>query len=234
MKLHVSIGGSQKVSLTGAVLVYEGGDAAFAAWHPAEASQHGPPSLGAAEPLTTEFLKSLASGLGTYVAPEVLPPNVLVCTSELIAWWTPVQYRTLFFADRSDASLGLNGKRYPIPPLVFRVSGRSLAVRALATSERPTAKTALKTAPFWNINEGGEVCLGTMRVPDARGVTSMTGWELGFFQSEFTHAYGAARLTNYPGGFLALCQHLAGRRKPFPVEYLTDARETLQQFVERR
>jgi hypothetical protein len=73
-----------------------------------------------------------------------------------------------------------------------------------------------------------------MRVPDGRGVEAMTGWELGFFQSEFTHASGAARLTNYPGGFLALCQHVSGRRKPFPVEYLTDARETLQQFVERR
>jgi hypothetical protein len=27
---------------------------------------------------------------------------------------------------------------------------------------------------------------------------------------------------------------LVGSRKPFPVEYLTDARETLRQFVERR
>jgi hypothetical protein len=29
-------------------------------------------------------------------------------------------------------------------------------------------------------------------------------------------------------------RHLVGSRKPFPVEYLTDARETLWQFVERR
>ena len=234
MKLHVSIGGSQKVTLTGAVLVYEGGEAAFAAWHPAISSEHGPPTLGPAEPLTTDFLKSLATGLGTYAAPEILPPSVLVCTGELMAWWTPAPYRTLFFADHNEASRTLNGKRYPIPPLVFRVSGGSLAVRALEKNERPTVKTPLKTAPFWNINEAGEVCLGTMRVPETRGVEAMTGWELGFFQSEFTHANGAARLTNYPGGFLAFCQHLAGRRRSFPVEHLTDARETLQQFVERR
>ena len=48
------------------------------------------------------------------------------------------------------------------------------------------------------------------------------------------HAYGAARLTSFPGGFLDLCRHLVGSRKPFPVDYLTDARETLRQFVERR
>ena len=73
-----------------------------------------------------------------------------------------------------------------------------------------------------------------MRIPESSGIGGMEGWERGFFQSEFTHADGAARLTSFQGGFLALCRHLAGKRKPFPVEYLTDARESLQQFVERR
>lgn len=107
-------------------------------------------------------------------------------------------------------------------------------MRALEKNERPTAKTALKTAPFWNVNEAGQVCLGTMRVPETAGVESTDGWERGFFESEFTHANGAARLTSYSGGFLAMYQRLAGSRKPFPPEYLTDARETLQRFVERR
>jgi PRTRC genetic system protein B len=101
-------------------------------------------------------------------------------------------------------------------------------------NERPTAKTKLKTAPFWNGNEVGQICVGTMRIPESPGVEAMEGWERGFFQSEFTHASGAARLTSFPGGFLALCRHLAGSRNPFPVEYLTDARESLRQFVERR
>jgi hypothetical protein len=65
-------------------------------------------------------------------------------------------------------------------------------------------------------------------------VETIEAWEQGFFQSEFTHAYGAALLTSFPGGFLPLCRRLAGSRKPFPAEYLTDARETLRQFVERR
>ncbi|MCZ2155143.1 MAG: PRTRC system protein B [Bryobacterales bacterium] len=234
MKLHVSIGGSQRMSLTGAALIYEGGESTFAAWHPAIQPENGPPLLGPGEPLTTDFLRALSSGLGTYVAPEILPSNVLVRTAELIVWWTRHQHRTLFFTGHNDACTGLNGKRYPIPPLVFKVSGGSLSVRALDQDERPTAKTALRTAPFWNVNEEGDVCLGTMRVPETSDVDSTVVWELGFFQSEFTHANGGARLTRFPGGFVALCRHLAGKRKPFPVEFLTDARETLQQFVERR
>jgi hypothetical protein len=73
-----------------------------------------------------------------------------------------------------------------------------------------------------------------MRTPESSGVEATEGWERGFFQSEFTHAYGAARLTNFPGGFLALWHRFAGSWRPFPVRYLTDARETLLQFVERR
>ena len=73
-----------------------------------------------------------------------------------------------------------------------------------------------------------------MRVPESSGVDAIEGWERGFFQSEFTHAYGAARLTSFPGGFLLLWRSLAGSKREFPVQYLTDARETLRQFVERR
>ena len=134
----------------------------------------------------------------------------------------------------SEAGKDLSGKRYPVPPLVFKVSGGSLWVRAMEKNERPTAIAKLRTAPFWNGNDAGQICIGTMRVPESSGVEAMEGWEQGFFQSEFTHAYGAARLTSFPGSFLDLCRHLVGSRKPFPVEYLTDARETLRQFVERR
>jgi PRTRC genetic system protein B len=235
MDVNVSIGGGQKMTLTGAVLVYRGGTDAFAVWHPAKPGPGGAaPYLGEAESLTTEFLRTLAAGLGTYIAPEILPANVLVRTSELLVWWTPAQYRTLFFGEHSEAGKDLSGKRYPVPPLVFKVAGGSLWVRALEKNERPTSIAKLKTAPFWNGNDAGQICIGTMRVPESPGVDAMEGWERGFFQSEFTHAYGGARLTNFPGGFLELCRHLAGSRRPFPVEYLTDARETLRQFVERR
>jgi|SRR5579871_191936 len=234
MEINVAIGGGQKMTLTGAILVYQGGHEAFAAWHAARAAEDGAaPYLGEAEPLTTEFLRALSEGLGAYVAPEILPTSVLVRTSELLVWWTRAQHQTLFFSDQSEAG-ELNAKRYPVPALVFKVSGGSLSIRALAKDERPAPETKLMTAPFWNCGESGDVCLGTMRVPESSGVAAIEGWERGFFQSEFTHASGAARLTNFPGGFLPLWRWLAGSKQRFPVQYLTDARETLRQFVERR
>jgi len=235
MEISVAIGGGQSLTLSGAVLVYQGGREAFAVWHPAKFGQaEGAPYLAEAEPLTMEFLRALSTGLGVYVPPEILPASVLVRTSELLVWWTPAQHRILFFGEHSGAGNELNGKRYPVPPLVFKVAGGKLWVRALDNDERPRGETKLRTAPFWNCNDAAEVCVGTMRLPESSGVDAMEGWECGFFQSEFTHAYGAARLTSFPGGFLALCRWLAGSRQPFPKEYLTDARETLRQFVERR
>jgi hypothetical protein len=56
-------------------------------------------------------------------------------------------------------------------------------------------------------------------------------WERAFFQSEFTHASGATRLTSHPVGFLGLWKGLADRRRSFPVEYLTRAKQTLLEFV---
>jgi PRTRC genetic system protein B len=234
MEINVAIGGGQKMRLTGAILVYQGGHEAFAAWHPAKAAEDGAaPYLGEAEPLTTLFLRALSEGLGAYVAPEILPSSVLVRTSELLVWWTRAQHRLLFFSESSEAG-DLDAKRYPVPALVFKVSVGSLSVRALAKDERPAPETKLMTAPFWNCSESGEVCVGTMRVPESSGVDAIEDWERGFFQSEFTHAYGAVWLTSFPGGFLPLWRSLAGSKREFPVQYLTDARETLRQFVERR
>jgi hypothetical protein len=77
------------------------------------------------------------------------------------------------------------------------------------------------------------VCLGTMHVPDEVTTASMAGWESGFFKSEFTHPNGAVRLTSHPHGFIGLWKGLKNSEDGFPVEFLTAANETPQQFVER-
>jgi hypothetical protein len=69
-------------------------------------------------------------------------------------------------------------------------------------------------------------------VPESTSVDSIKGWEAAFFQSSFTHALGAVRLTSHKQGFVGLWRGLAGK-KAFPARYLTDARETLREFVTR-
>jgi len=233
MDAHVQISASANLQLRHAVLVYTDQQRAFATLHDIIAQAEGAPLLAPAQPLTLAFLRRLAEGLGSQVAPEILPDNVLARTPELIVWWTPAARRVMFVGDADDEERRLNGLNFPHPPLVFKVHGRELFVRALEKNARPRADTPLQTAPYWNTaGDDGRVCLGSTRAPESTSVESIKSWEAAFFQSSFTHALGAVRLTNHKQGFIGLWRGLAGK-KVFPARYLTDARETLREFVTR-
>jgi PRTRC genetic system protein B len=233
MKAYVDIGANREFKLSEAVLVYRsGGDGAFASLHKVEQNRDGAPYLAAGEPLTAAFVRTLAEGLGTRVKPEIFPDSVLARTPDLLVWWSRPQHRVMFFGGTDEQAPKLNGLIFPHPALVFKVAGREVFMRALATTSRPTSDTSLKTAPYWNTDSRGLVCPGTMRVPDGSDVSSIPRWEAAYFQSNFTHAAGAVRLTSHPGGFIGLWKSLAGRKR-FPVRYLTNAGETLEDFVAR-
>ena len=73
-----------------------------------------------------------------------------------------------------------------------------------------------------------------MRVPEETSVGSLSDWETAYFASEFTHPSGAVRLTTHPGGFLGLWSSLAARKRNFPVTFLADSKQTLQDLVQRK
>ena len=97
----------------------------------------------------------------------------------------------------------------------------------------PTAETPLYMAPYWNCYDNGVVCTGSMRIPREKSVAAIDGWEGAFFQSEFTHAAGAIKRTNYPGGLLGLWQHVMGKDE-FPTRYLVNAKQNLAEFINDR
>jgi PRTRC genetic system protein B len=233
MKAYVNIGANHEFRLTEAVLVYRGGgDGAFASLHQVKQGEDGIPYLTPGEVLTTAFLRTIAQGLGAQVKPEILPDYILARTPDMLVWWSRPQRRVMFFGGVDEEARKLNGLLVPHPALIFKVAGRDLFVRAVATSSRPEPETLMKTAPYWNTDGRGLVCPGSMRVPETSDVASIPQWEDGYFQSEFTHAAGAVRLTNHPAGFTGLWRSLVGRKR-FPVQYLTDAGETLNEFVAR-
>src|SRR5260370_2204629 len=121
----------------------------------------------------------------------------------------------------------------PHPALVFMICVRELLVRVLADNQRPKGEHLLSNAPYWNTDVHGRVCLGNMRVPDEVSASTIPSWEHAYFASEFTHPSGAVRLTTHAGGFLGLWSNLAGR-KHFPVKFLADSKQTLQEFIERK
>ena len=232
MNVHLRIGDNRTFSLKQAVLLYQEGSRAFATLHEVKIRPDQAPYLCAGQSVTTGFLETLAKGLGASMAAEVLPEHVLARTPEVIAWWSRAQPRLMFFGDGNAEAKKLNGKMYPHPALLFMIDGRELFVRALAENCRPAAYTHLKNAPYWNTDSAGRVCLGSMRIPEEVSVGSLAGWENAYFASEFTHPSGAVRLTTHSGGFLGLWSNLAGR-KHFPVKFLADSKQTLQEFIER-
>jgi len=229
MQAYVNIGANHEFRLSEAVLVYRGtGDGAFASLHQVKQGEDEIPYLMPGEALTTDFLRTLAQGLGAQVKPEILPDNVLARTPDMLVWWSRPRQRVMFFGGVNEEGRKLNGLLFPHPPLIFKVVCRDFFVRAISTSSRPSPQTPMKTAPYWNTD--GRVCPGSMRVPDSSDVASIPQWENAFFQSEFTHPAGAVRLTSHPGGFVGLWRSLAGKKR-FPAQYLVDAGETLQEFV---
>lgn len=232
MEAQIRIGSRRSFALSQAVLIYRDNSAAFVTLHEVQGEKNQAPYLGPGQPLTTAFLRILARGLGSRITPEILPGNVLVRTPDSIVWWSTARRQVMFFGGTQEAAR-LNGRMYPHPPLVFKVCRHDLFVRALEHDARPIANTPLKTAPYWN-TEGskGLVCAGTMRVPQEVSADSIPEWETAFFSSSFTHPSGAVRLTTHPQGFAGLWLSLADREDRFPTELLTDAGQTLQQFVD--
>jgi len=223
MRFDAHFGEAEALQLRAAILLYGGAKRiAFASVHePNRDPEGGAPYLDAGRPITTEFLRTLARGLGLGVKPEILPECVLMRTPDVTAWWVPAAVRPMFFSQTSDGKT-LNGGSYPHPPLVFAIDGEhGLSVRALLEDRRPGPRTAIAIAPYWNVNERGSICLGSMATPRLSGLASLNEWVEGFFQSEFTHA-GSTRITSHHEGHLGLWRELAGQ-PAFPPEFLIPA-----------
>jgi PRTRC genetic system protein B len=235
MEIHVSIGENRRFELREALLIYGDRQRSFVTRHRVMLHQNGPPTLDVAQPLTIAFVESLAHSLYGGSPAEVLPEHVLAKGDRMIAWWTPACRRQMFYQNSELKAAELNGCIFPQPPLVWRVDGGDLKIRALLENKRPTADTKLAVAPFWNLSDDGRVCTGTMRHPESATVSSIPDWERGFYESAFTHA-NVGRLTRHEGGFEGPWSRLADKRKQFPVETLIQLPQALADFVrgERR
>lgn len=244
MEAQIGLSSTMSYELREALLVYRSdrqnstmrsSDVAptFITKHAIQLSTEGAPTMGPGAVLDKSDLDTLIKGLRGVVPVEFLPPNVLVRTQESIVWWTPAAIRPMFYLKDKSAELDqLSGKRFPQPPLLFRASARNLDVRALSRNERPQLDSPLFRAPYWNVYDTGNICLGSTKIPGDASVASMPQWEHSFFQSEFTHSNASTKLTEHPGGFIGLWKSLAGK-KTFPVEHLADAKETLKKFINR-
>ena len=233
MRFSIDVGSELEVKLYQAVLLYRNdhGNRFMATVHGVvQKETDGTPMLGSGQLLSTSALRELTKQLGTSCPAEFLPENVVARTPELIAWWSPVAVRPMFFRDGSELA-DVSGKLFPHPALLFVVRTGVLFVRAISENRRPDPDTRLAAAPYWNIDSNGAVCAGTMRIPKSVTVASIPAWQQAFFQSEFTHPGGAGRLTKRKGGTAALWRSLTGK-KVFPRSTLAEM-EPLNEYLRK-
>lgn len=191
-----------------------------------------------AHPLTVKEANVLAKALKTdeenskaFLKPKgILPTNILhINPSEkgTVLWYTKTQQRQIYFVD----SLGISNGKAQVPPMLWFANKSSLTVFALTNDRRPTEKTPLHYAPFFNIYEKGNVCMGTVSIDIKKSASVeefIQAWEHYFFNSYFSHSL-CENLTKK--NIVNLWKDLINTDKTFPKEVLKKNNKTLKNLL---
>ena len=192
-----------------------------------------------AHPLTVKEANVLAKALQTdeeikkaFLKPKgILPTNILhIDPSEkgAVLWYTKAQQRQLYFVNGLDIQSG----KAQVPPMLWFANKNSLSVFALANDRRPTEKTPLHYAPFFNVYENGKVCMGTVdvNIQNSASVEEFTKkWEEYFFNSYFSHLMNEHNPIK--GNCVNLWKNLIQSQEKFPNDVLIKTNLTLKNLL---
>lgn len=192
-----------------------------------------------AHPLTEREAKVMARALVTEKDKDkaflksngILPTNILHINYNTdkgsVLWYTKAQQRQIYFVD----SLGISSGKAQVPAMLWLASKSNLTVFALSNDRRPTEKTSLYYAPFFNIYEKGNVCMGTVNIDiqNSASVEQFThAWEHYFFNSYFSHSL-CENLTRK--NIVNLWKELIQTGNSFPKEVLKKNNKTLKNLL---
>jgi PRTRC genetic system protein B len=164
-------------------------------------------------------------------ADGLLPPKVLYTRQDpqpFAVWFTPAAIVPLLF----QKSLHIPSGPAAIPPLIWKATAKSLSVYACKDADRPTITTRLYHAPFFNLYENGQVCMGTVQVAissDCSLEKFVSLWEGYFFGSYFAHLL--IDQSPVEGNIVELWKSLVGTGGPFPLDKLKPCSITLKQLI---
>lgn len=191
-----------------------------------------------ARPLCQTDAETLAKTFLPQVTPAffqcngLLPQTVLFLRPEadgVAIWYTPPMKKNLMFID----GLAIPNGKAVLPGLVWKASKTGLSVFALAkTKGRPTLKTPLFYAPFFNIYENGQVCMGnvTLDFSACQSLETFTAqWEAYFFNSYFSHMIG--NKNRCKTDMAGLWRSLVNQSTAFPTEQLQPMPITLSSLL---
>ncbi|MBZ9714888.1 hypothetical protein [Deinococcus multiflagellatus] len=157
--------------------------------------------------------------------------EVLALSFDACAWFSPAQERPLLFnPDRDKGLAELNGRVFPMPPLVFVSRGQSIKIYALFENSKPKGTTKLALAPFYNLFDDHRLCSGGATLPSGGDPQNTEAWERVVFQSNFTHRAGQKVRWHSSHTHKELWE-AAARRGDFDPTWLLPADLTLEEAV---
>ncbi|MCX7096348.1 MAG: hypothetical protein NTV43_00400 [Methylococcales bacterium] len=135
--------------------------------------------------------------------------------------WYIVSYWECLFLQNVPIILTQMFQKYFVVRLLL-VANRhgKLAIAALKTNGRASAKTTLYQAPLMNVYASGNVCTGSAALPDECGIDQIGAWESVMFDSAFSHVNNPTTL--------ALAKRKADK---FPNETLNPLRQGIEDFI---
>ena len=105
-------------------------------------------------------------------------------------WYNLPRKRHLYFSEQLHIS---SGEAW-VPAIIYHTDGNGLDVYAWLSegTSRPDEETQLFRAPFFNVNNSGDVCHGNAKIkrPQRTYQAHLQYWEDIFWLTEFTHING--------------------------------------------
>lgn len=192
-----------------------------------------------AHPLTVREAKYLSKALSIeteknkeFLRPQnILSDNILHINPSKngsVIWYSKSRYENLFFSE----NLEINNGKASIPALIWFANKQSLVIFAISSDRRPTEKTKLYHAPFFNIYDSGNVCMGTVdvNIKNSSSVEEFTkAWENYFFNSYFSHLMNGHNPIK--GNCVNLWKELINTEKAFPKNVLKTTNKTLKYLL---
>ena len=145
-----------------------------------------------------------------------------------VVWYTKAQKRQMFFTER----LSIPNGQANVPPLLWCANKQGMKIFALTANRRPTENTLLFHAPFPNVYENGNVCMGSVdiNIKNSASLEEFTEeWENYFFNSYFSHLVNSHNPVN--GNCVNLWKNLIQNKEAFPTDVLLNSNLTLKNLL---
>lgn len=192
-----------------------------------------------AHPLSAKEMEQLALSLksSTDLKQEhlynksLLPSNLLYIQKKqpgFAMWFTPPMKVNMLFKEKLSIP---NGKAY-VPSLIWKADKENLWLYAQPEKSRPTIKTGLCKAPFFNLHESGKVCMGTVdiEIDDSCSLEEFIKcWEHYFWNSYFSHLIETTSPVNT--NIVELWQTQIATGQKFPADVLVNIKLTIKDLI---